>query len=136
MSLDERGQEMNDQFSIRLPRRRINEYRRPSSRLNALRYPDVNWLDEMTGLSASTINANQIFRAVRVFVKYFASVDATKLPIFKGVNDGKIDHARYYYNRFNFAPTSTTTSRPRPMLSYAFKLGAAMSHKNKPLRRR
>ena len=50
---------MNDQlFDSLTSQADLAEYRRPSSRLNALRYPDVNWLDEMTDSFASTINAN------------------------------------------------------------------------------
>ena len=122
---------MNDQlFDSLTSEADLNEYRRPSSRLNALRYPDVNWLDEMTDSFASTINANFNIQGGTRFVKYFASVGyAHEGSIFKGVNDGKID-SRYYYNRFNFRTNVDFNVTPTTVVS--FKLGGNVGIKNKP----
>ena len=122
---------MNDQqFSSLTSQEILNEYRHPSTRLNSLRYPDVDWLDEMTDSFASTINANFNIQGGTRFVKYFASVGyAHEGSIFKGIQDGKVD-SRYYYNRFNyrvnldFNVTSSTT--------VSFKLGGNVGIKNKP----
>ena len=122
---------MNDQlFDSLTSQADLAEYRRPSSRLNALRYPDVNWLDEMTDSFASTINANFNIQGGTRFVKYFASVGyAHEGSIFKGVNDGKID-SRYYYNRFNFRTNVDFNVTPTTVVS--FKLGGNVGIKNKP----
>lgn len=122
---------MNDrQFSSLASQRELAEYRRPSSRLNALRYPDVDWLDEMTDSFATTINANFNIRGGTRFVKYFASVGyAHEGSIFKGMQDGKID-SRYYYNRFNYR-TNVDFNVTRST-TVSFKLGGNVGIKNKP----
>lgn len=123
---------MNDRkFSSLTPAHVLEEYRNPSTPLNALRYPDVNWLDEMTNDFASTINANFNISGGTKFVKYFASVGYThEGSIFKGFRDGKVD-SRFTYDRINFRTnldfnvTSSTT--------VSFKLGGNVGIKNKPI---
>src|SRR5690606_4475260 len=66
---------MNDQrFEERLPENVLKEYRQPSSPLNALRYPNVNWFDEVTRPFAPISNANLNINGGTDFVKYFASL--------------------------------------------------------------
>lgn len=122
---------MNDQLFDSLTSEEIlNEYRNPSSRLNSLRYPDVNWLNEMTKSFASTVNANFNIQGGTRFVKYFASVGyAREGSIFKGVQDGKVD-SRYSYDRFNFRTNVDFNVTSSTILS--FKLGGNTGIKNKP----
>ena len=121
----------NDQkFSQIVSDQVLSEYKSPSSDLNALRYPDVDWLKEMTNTFATTHNANFNIHGGTKFVKYFASVGYThEGSIFKSFSDGKVDSS-YNYNRVNFRTNldfnvtrSTTVS---------FKLGGSVGVKNKP----
>ncbi len=122
---------MNDQqFDGLMSEAELNEYRNPSTRLNSLRYPDVNWMKELTNPFAPTVNANFNIQGGTKFVKYFASVGyAYEGSIFKGMNDGKVD-SRYTYDRINFRTnvdfnvTSSTT--------VSFKLGGNVGIKNTP----
>ncbi|HZH71654.1 MAG TPA: TonB-dependent receptor [Mariniphaga sp.] len=122
---------MNDQrFEERLPDNVLNEYRQPSSRLNALRYPNVNWFDEVTRPFAPISNANLNINGGTDFVKYFASLGYQyEGGIFLGMNEGHID-SRHKNNRLNyranldFALTKTT--------NLTFNLGGDISAKNNP----
>ena len=42
------------QFTSLISQQALNEYKNPSSALNALQYPDVNWFDELTHTFAPT----------------------------------------------------------------------------------
>lgn len=68
---DERGQD--ERPALRFPHVGGGPQRVPPSLVaaHALRYPDVNWLDEMTDSFASTINANFNIQGGTRFVKYF-----------------------------------------------------------------
>ncbi|WP_295936954.1 TonB-dependent receptor [uncultured Alistipes sp.] len=123
---------MNDQqFESLSSQQVLNEYRKPSSRLNSLRYPDVDWLKEMTDSFATTINANFNIQGGTRFVKYFASVGyAHEGSIFKGMRDGKVD-SRYKYNRFNFR--TNVDFNVTPSTTVSFKLGGNVGIKNKPV---
>lgn len=122
---------MNDQqFIHRLPDSVLEEYRQPSSRLNSLRYPNVNWFEEVTRPFAPLNNANLNITGGTTFVKYFASVGyQNEGGLFTGMNDGHID-SRHKNNRFNyranldFSLTKTT--------GLTFNLGGDISTKNNP----
>lgn len=122
---------MNDQqFDGLLSQAELNEYRNPSTRLNSLRYPDVNWMKELTNPFASTVNANFNIQGGTKFVKYFASVGYSREgSIFKGMNDGKVD-SRYSYDRINFRTNVDFNVTSSTKVS--FKLGGNVGIKNKP----
>ena len=66
---------MNDQnFTGLLSAAELEEYKNPSSQLNSLRYPDVDWLRNLTNTFSRTQNANFNIQGGTKFVKYFASV--------------------------------------------------------------
>jgi TonB-linked SusC/RagA family outer membrane protein len=59
------------QFSSLIPEAVLNEYKNPSSALNALRYPNVNWFDELTNPVAPLATANMNVSGGTEFAKYF-----------------------------------------------------------------
>lgn len=123
---------MNDQnFTGLASAAVLEEYRNPSSRLNSLRYPDVNWLKELTNSFSSTQNANFNIQGGTRFVKYFASVGYWhEGSLFKSFNDGKVDSS-YSYDRVNFR-TNLDFNVTRSTL-VSFKLGGNVGIKNKPV---
>lgn len=122
---------MNDQlFSSMASERVLEEYRNPSSALNSLRYPDVDWLREMTRSFAPTMNANVNISGGTDFVKYFTSIGYTyEGSLFKGYNDGKVDSS-YKYSRVNFRTNLDFNVTPSTLVS--IKLGGNVGIKNKP----
>lgn len=109
----------------------LEEYRHPSSRLNALRYPDVNWLKEMTRDFAKTVNANFNISGGTKFVKYFASVGySNEGSIFKAFKDDKVN-SEYTYNRINYRMNLDFDVTKSTLVS--FKLGGSVGIKNKPV---
>ena len=122
---------MNDQqFEGLSSQQVLKEYQHPSTRLNALRYPDVDWFKEMTKPFASTTNANFNISGGTKFVKYFASVGYVhEGSIFKSFQDDKVDSG-YKYDRFNFR-TNVDFNVTRTT-KVSFKLGGNVGIKNKP----
>lgn len=122
---------MNDQqFEGLSSQQVLKEYQHPSTRLNALRYPDVDWFKEMTKPFASTTNANFNISGGSKFVKYFASVGYVhEGSIFKSFHDDKVDSG-YKYDRFNFR-TNVDFNVTRTT-KVSFKLGGNVGIKNKP----
>ncbi len=113
---------MNDQeFDGLSSQAVLNEYRNPSSALNALRYPDVDWISELTRSFAPTTNANFNISGGTKFVKYFASVGYTNQgSIFKELSDDKVNTG-FSYHRFNFRTNVDFNFTRSTTLS--FKLG-------------
>ena len=123
---------MNDQnFTGLTSAAKLQEYRNPSTRLNSLRYPDVDWLRELTDPFSLTQNANFNIQGGTRFVKYFASVGYVhEGSIFKSFNDGKVDSS-YSYDRVNFRTNLDFNVTRSTVVS--FKLGGNMGIKNKPV---
>jgi TonB-linked SusC/RagA family outer membrane protein len=94
---------MNDQkFTELVPDNILEEYRNPSTPLNSLRYPDVNWFDLLTNPSAPTWQANFNIQGGSQKVKYFGSLGYfNQEDFFKGYRDQDID-TRFNYDRFNY----------------------------------
>lgn len=122
---------MNDQqYSLILDDNVLNQYRNPSTPLNALQYPDVNWFKILASPFAPTGNANLNVTGGTNFIKYFASFGYTyEGDFFKGYHSG-YDDTRYKNNRFNyranvdFSLTGTT--------QVSLNLGGDISIKNQP----
>lgn len=90
------------QFSELLPQSTLNEFRNPSTPLNALQYPNVDWFAELTRPFAPTANANFNVTGGTDFVKYFCSLGwYNQGDFFKSTHSG-YDDTRYKYNRFNY----------------------------------
>lgn len=122
---------MNDgNFTALVPESVLNEYKNPSSELMSLRYPDVNWMKEMTNTFAPTYNANFNIQGGTRFVKYFASVGYVhEGSIFKSFNDGRVN-SNYIYDRFNFRTNLDFNVTRSTLIS--FKMGGNVGVKNKP----
>lgn len=102
MSLMNVGKMNDQQFSALTSGADLEQFRKPSSRINELRYPDVNWLGSMVRTFAPTTNANFNISGGTKFVKYFASVGFThEGSIFQSFQDDKVQSS-HDYNRFNF----------------------------------
>lgn len=123
---------MNDQnFTGLVSAAELEEYKNPSSQLNSLRYPDVDWLRNLTNTFSRTQNANFNIQGGTKFVKYFASVGYWhEGSLFKSFNDGKVDSS-YSYDRVNFR-TNLDFNVTRSTL-VSFKLGGNVGIKNKPV---
>ncbi|MDR2473343.1 MAG: TonB-dependent receptor [Tannerella sp.] len=122
---------MNEQqFTELIPQYQLNEYKNPSSKLNALRYPDVNWFDEVTKPFAPTANANLNVIGGTSFVKYFASLGYSyQGSYFDGYKDG-YDDSRFWYNRFNYRTNLDFNLTKTTILS--FNIGGEVGIKNQP----
>lgn len=122
---------MNEQqFTELIPQSVLNEYKNPSSRLNALRYPNVDWFNLLTKKFAPSYNASVNVTGGTKSVKYFASLVYTgQGSLFKGKKDGFVD-SRFSNDRYNyrtnldFSLSNTTT--------LSFNIGGEVSIKNQP----
>jgi TonB-linked SusC/RagA family outer membrane protein len=122
---------MNDQqYSLILEDNILEEYRNPSSPLNALQYPDVDWFKELTVPFAPVANVNLNITGGTNFVKYFASLGYFyEDSFFKALHEGYLD-SRYKNNRFNYRTNVDFSLTGTTMLS--FNLGGDISIKNQP----
>jgi TonB-linked SusC/RagA family outer membrane protein len=122
---------MNDQqYSLMLDDNILEEYRNPSSRLNALQYPDVNWFKEISVPFAPVANANLNITGGTNFVKYFASFGYQyEGDFFIGLNEGYLD-SRFKNNRFNYRANVDFALTKSTQLS--LNLGGDISIKNQP----
>jgi TonB-linked SusC/RagA family outer membrane protein len=125
---------MNDrQFTALTSEAELREYASPSSWINAIRYPDVDWFKELTEPFAPAMNANFNVQGGTRFVKYFASVGyAHQGSLFKAWQDGKFD-TRFYYNRVNYRANLDFNLTGGTTLS--FNLGGNVGIQNKPVPR-
>ncbi|MCX6237655.1 MAG: TonB-dependent receptor [Bacteroidia bacterium] len=117
-------------FQSLIPQSILDQYKNPSTPLNALRYPNVNWFKEVTRAFSPTVNANFNVTGGTNFVKYFCSLGYyNEGDLFNARKDGFYDLS-YRYNRFNyrtnvdFQLTKTTTM--------SFNLGGETGIKNSP----
>lgn len=89
-------------FANLISQNALDEYKNPSSPLNALRYPNVDWYSMLTKKFAPTTNANINIQGGTKSVKYFASIGYfSQRDFFKTYNEGQAD-ARYKYDRINY----------------------------------
>ncbi len=117
-------------FQSLLPQSTLDQYAHPSTPLNALRYPNVNWFDEVTRPFAPTINANFNVSGGTNFVKYFCSLGYfNEGDFFNAKQDGFYDLS-YRYNRFNYRTNVDFQLTPTTTLS--FNLGGQTGIKNSP----
>lgn len=108
----------------------LSEYRNPSSRLNSLRYPDVDWFELLTKNFASTTNANVSLTGGTKFVKYYASLGYThEGSLFESFNEGFCD-TRFKYDRLNYRMNLDFDLTKSTVLS--FNLGGIVSVRNAP----
>ena len=122
---------MNGQaFTELISKNILEEYRNPTTPLNALRYPNVNWFDEVTKPFAPMANANFSIHGGTNFVKYFCMFGYShEGDYFKASNDGYQD-SRYYFNRFNYRANLDFTLSNTTQLS--LNIGGETGIQNSP----
>ncbi|MCQ2185024.1 MAG: SusC/RagA family TonB-linked outer membrane protein, partial [Bacteroidales bacterium] len=122
---------MNDQlFSSLTSAKELQEYRNPSTKLNSLIYPDVDWFKEMTRAFAPSTTASFSITGGTEKVKYYAMVGYnSEGSIFKGLKDDKLK-SNYTYNRFNFRTNVDFNFTKSTKLQ--FKLGGSVGIKSQP----
>ena len=117
-------------FQDLLPQSTLDQYANPSTPLNALRYPNVNWFEEVTRPYAPVLNANFNVSGGTNFVKYFCSLGYMyEGDFFNAKQDGFYDLS-YKYNRFNYRTNVDFQLTPTTTLS--FNLGGVTGIKNSP----
>ncbi len=123
---------MNEQqFTQLVPDNILEEYRNPSTPLNALQYPNVNWFKEISNPFAPVASANINIRGGTNFVKYFTSFGYQyEGSYFKAFHDGKHD-TRYKNDRFNYRANLDFTLTKTTQLS--LNLGGDVNIKNQPV---
>jgi len=130
MSMYNVGLMNGSKFQDLLPQSVLDQYANPSSQLNSLRYPNVNWFDEVTREYAPTINANFNVSGGTNFVKYFCSLGYfNEGDFFNAKKDGFYDLS-YKYNRFNYRTNVDFQLTKSTTLS--FNLGGETGIKNSP----
>ena len=117
-------------FQSLQPQSVLEQYRNPSTPLNSIRYPNVNWFNEVTREFAPTINANFNVSGGTNFVKYFCSLGYyNEGSFFNAIKDGFYD-LNYRYNRFNYRTNVDFQLTKSTTLS--FNLGGETGIKNAP----
>lgn len=120
----------NQQFDKLIPQNELNEYKNPSTPLNALRYPNVDWFKELTLPFSPTVDANFNISGGTKFVKYFGTLGFyNENTFFKGYVNG-YDDTRYKYSRFNYRTNLDFNLTPTSTLS--FNIGGETGIKNQP----
>ena len=121
----------NDQlFNTLLSQRELNEYANPSSRLNSVRYPDVDWFEECTNPYATTFDANLNIKGGTKFVRYFVSTGYVhEGSFFKGYKNG-FQNTDYSFNRYNYRANLDFSITSSTQLS--LNLGGDIGIKNQP----
>ncbi|MDO9341256.1 MAG: TonB-dependent receptor [Bacteroidales bacterium] len=108
----------------------LQEYKNPSTPLNALRYPDVNWFETTTNNFAPVSNANLNISGGTEFTKYFLSFGYQYTgDFFKGTKDGYYD-MRYYNHKFNYRINLDFNITKSTILT--MQVGGVLNMKNNP----
>ena len=130
MSLLNMAKMNNQQFTDLLPQNILDQYRNPSTPLNSLRYPNVNWFDQLTRPFSPTTNANFNISGGTRFVKYFCSLGYLyQGDLFDAYKNG-YDDTRYWYHRFNYRTNVDFTLTKTTQLS--LNVGGEIGIKNQP----
>ena len=80
----------------------LMEYKQPSSDINALRYPDVNWFKECSRGYAPVANANLNISGGTEFAKYFLSFGYQYTGDFFNAPSEKFYNLNFYDHKFNY----------------------------------
>ncbi|MBP7731589.1 MAG: SusC/RagA family TonB-linked outer membrane protein [Bacteroidales bacterium] len=117
-------------FSQLIPEWQLQEYKNPSTPLNSLRFPNVNWFDECTHPFSPTAVASLNISGGTEFAKYFLNLGFQhESSFFIGLKEGYMD-SRFWNQLFNyrinvdFSITKTTT--------ISLNAGGSLNTKNTP----
>jgi TonB-linked SusC/RagA family outer membrane protein len=120
----------NGTFTGLIPQTALNEYKNPSTPLNALRYPNVNWFDETTKPFAPVSSANLNITGGTEFAKYFLSFGYQYTgDFFKATKEGAYD-MRYYNHKFNYRINLDFDLTKNTILT--LNVGGVLNTKNNP----
>jgi TonB-linked SusC/RagA family outer membrane protein len=120
----------NGTFTGLMPENVLQEYKNPSTPLNALRYPDVNWFETCTNNFAPVSDLNLNIHGGTEFAKYFLSFGYQYTgDFFKGEKDGYYD-MRYYNHKFNYRINLDFNISKSTILT--LNVGGVLNMKNNP----
>ena len=118
------------QFAELIPQWQLDQYKNPSSDLMALRFPNVNWFDELTKPYSPVANANLNLTGGTNFVKYFCSLGYSyEGSFFNAAKQGFYD-LNYKYNRINYRANIDFNLSKTTVLS--FNVGGDTGIRNQP----
>jgi TonB-linked SusC/RagA family outer membrane protein len=118
------------QFTTLITNDALQQYKNPTTPLNALRYPNVNWFDVCTHPFAPQANANMNISGGTEFAKYFLSFGYEyQGDFFNQRKEGYYD-MRYYNHKFNYRINVDFNITKTTNLS--FNVGGALNLKNAP----
>ncbi len=118
------------QFQDLIPQSVLNEYKNPSTPLNSLRYPNVNWYDVCTNKYAPLATANMNVSGGTDFAKYFLSFGYQyDGSFFKQRKEGYYD-LRYYNHLFNYRVNLDFNITKSTIMS--LNVGGSLNLKNNP----
>jgi TonB-linked SusC/RagA family outer membrane protein len=123
---------MNGQFFTSLNSQYdLNQWKNPSTPLQALKYTNVDWFDLLVRPVAPQINANVTVTGGTDFVKYFCTIGyLNESSIFKQDNRISTYDSRFWYNRFNFRANLDFSLTKSTLLS--LNVGGEIGVKNGP----
>jgi len=108
----------------------LEEYRNPSTPLNSLRYPDVNWFDICTKTFAPATTANFNISGGTEFIKYFFSLGHQyQGTFFDQPSEGFLDN-RYFNHQGNYRINIDFSLTKSTILS--LNVGGQLELKNQP----
>ncbi len=121
----------NQNWADLVPKNILEEYRNPSTPLNALRYPDVNWFETVSKPFAATYNANFNISGGTNFIKYFTSLAYFHQGDYFEAYKNGVQDTRFYFNRFNYRANIDFNLTESTLLS--LNLGGEVGIKNQPV---
>jgi TonB-linked SusC/RagA family outer membrane protein len=120
------GQQFTDMSTPQV----LQEYKSPSTALNSLRYPNVDWFKLCTYPFAPTSTANMNISGGTEFAKYFLSFGYEhEGSFFKGTQEGFYD-MRYKNDKFNYRINLDFSITKSTLLT--LNVGGALNWKNNP----
>jgi TonB-linked SusC/RagA family outer membrane protein len=120
------GQQFTDMSSQAV----LNEYKNPSTPLNSMRYPNVDWFDVCTYPLAPTSTANLNISGGSEFAKYYLAFGYEhESSFFKGTKDGYYN-MRYQNDKFNYRINLDFSITKSTLLS--LNVGGSLNWKNNP----
>ena len=120
------GQQFTDMTTPQV----LAEYQNPSTPLNALRYPNVDWFKACTNPLAPVANANLNISGGTEFAKYFLAFGYEhESSFFKGTKQGYYD-MQYKNDKFNYRINLDFSITKSTLLS--LNVGGTLNWKNNP----
>ena len=118
------------QFSALIPQSALQEYKSPSTPLNALRYPDVNWFDVNANKFAPISTANLNVSGGTEFAKYFLAFGYQHEGSFFKQRKENFYDMGYSNNLFNYRINLDFNITKTTVLS--LNAGGSLNLKNNP----